>query len=56
MNIKRWMLCAFLFFICFLFLRWLNNGKKMESFNNCNCRGNCNCQGNCNCRGNYQLW
>jgi len=25
MNIKRWLLCAFLFLICFLFLRWLNN-------------------------------
>ena len=25
MNIKRWLICAFLFFICFLILRWLSN-------------------------------
>jgi hypothetical protein len=30
MNIKRWLICAFLFLVCFLFLRWLNNGKIIE--------------------------
>jgi len=25
MNIKRWLLCAFLMIICFFFLRWLNS-------------------------------
>ena len=32
MNIKRWLLCAFLFLICFLILRWLNNTKIMEGY------------------------
>ena len=27
MNIKRWLLCGFLFLICFLILRWLNNSS-----------------------------
>ena len=30
MNIKRWLLCAFLFLICFLILRWLNNKNIIE--------------------------
>ena len=37
MNIKRWLLCAFLFLICFLILRWLNNGKIFEGY--CGCGG-----------------
>jgi len=31
MNIKRWLLCAFLFLICFVFLHWLNNYNVVES-------------------------
>ena len=30
MNIKRWLLCGFLFLICFLFLSWLNNKNVVE--------------------------
>jgi hypothetical protein len=56
MNIKRWVLCAFLFIICFLFLRWLNDGKNIEGYSGvCNCGSNCNCGGNCNCGCRYQL-
>ena len=34
MNIKRWLLCGFLFLICFLILHWLNNtnSKIVESY------------------------
>lgn len=30
MNIKRWLLCAFLFLICYFVLRWLNNKNIVE--------------------------
>jgi len=30
MNIKRWLVCGFLFIICFLFLRWLNKSSVVE--------------------------
>jgi hypothetical protein len=33
MNIKRWLLCAFLLILCFLFLRWLNStGAIIEGY------------------------
>jgi hypothetical protein len=32
MNIKRWLFCGFLFLICFLFLRWLNNKNVIEDY------------------------
>jgi rhoptry neck protein 2 len=31
-NIKRWTICAFLFFICFLILRFLNGKKSVEGY------------------------
>jgi hypothetical protein len=40
MNIKRWLLCAFLFLICFLFLRWLNNKSIIEGNGGGRGRGN----------------
>jgi hypothetical protein len=49
MNIKRWLLCAFLFLICFLILRWLNNAKIIEGYG---CHGGCHCRG-CHCRGGH---
>ena len=53
MNIKRWLLCGFLFLICFLILRWLNNEKNNEGYGGrvCNCGGGCHGVGGCNCGG-----
>jgi hypothetical protein len=32
-NIKRWLICAFLFLICFLILRFLNSNTTKEGYN-----------------------
>lgn len=32
-NYKKWLLCAFLFLICFLILRYINSLNFKESFN-----------------------
>ena len=33
-NIKRWVICAILFIICLLILRYINQGLK-EGYDNC---------------------
>ena len=38
MNIKRWLLCGFLFLICFLILHWLNNNSIGEIYGGSNGR------------------
>jgi len=46
-NIKRWALCAFLFLICFLILRFLDGKSLFEGY-----RGGCGCRGY---KGNRRL-